>query len=215
MTTTPRAAALAGVVFALAFAASIVLLRTALPADPSADPAWADRGAGRIRAGLVLTPIAGIAFLWFVGVVRDQLGAVEDRFFATVVLGSGLLFLAMVFVTAALAGAILATAGAARTTGDEGDYVRFGRAVMLQVGNVYALRMAGVFMVSSGTLWLRTRTMPAWLVFLTWGLAAALLLTTSLSAWLPLVFPGWVLLVSLLLLFRARPPSTGKIIRPR
>lgn len=212
--TTPRAAALAGVLFALAFAASIVLLRTALPADPSADPTWVERGAGRIRAGLVLTPLAGIAFLWFVGVLRDQLGDLEDRFLATVVLGSGLLFLAMVFVTAALAGGILATALAARATGHADESLRFGRAVMLQVGNVYALRMAGVFMVSSGTLWLRTRTMPGWLVVLTWGLAAVLLLTTSLSAWLSLVFPGWVLLVSLLLL-RTRPASPGKIIPPR
>lgn len=33
---------------------------------------------------------AGIAFLWFIGVIRDRSGAHEDRFFATVFLGSGL-----------------------------------------------------------------------------------------------------------------------------
>jgi len=44
-------------------------------------------------------PFAGIAFLWFIGVLRDRLGELEDRFFATVFLGSGLLFLAMLFAS--------------------------------------------------------------------------------------------------------------------
>jgi hypothetical protein len=52
-------------------------------------------------------PFAGIAFLWFMGVLRDRLGAKEDRFLATVFLGSGLLFLAMLFVAAAFLGGIL------------------------------------------------------------------------------------------------------------
>ena len=50
-----------------------------------------------------LIPFAGIAFLWFIGVLRDRIGEREDRFFATVFLGSGLLFVAMLFVAAAIA----------------------------------------------------------------------------------------------------------------
>ena len=46
---------------------------------------------------LNIIPFAGIAFLWFMGVLRDRFGQQEDRFFATVFLGSGLLFLAMLF----------------------------------------------------------------------------------------------------------------------
>jgi hypothetical protein len=42
-------------------------------------------------------PFAGIAFLWFIGVVRERLGEIEDRLFSTVFLRSGLLFLAMLF----------------------------------------------------------------------------------------------------------------------
>jgi hypothetical protein len=53
---------------------------------------------------LYLVPFAGIAFLWFIGVLRDRLGELEDRFFATVFFGSGLLFLAMLFASAAVAG---------------------------------------------------------------------------------------------------------------
>ena len=47
-----------------------------------------------------LVPFAGIAFLWFIGVIRDRIGQHEDRFFATVLLGSGLIFVAMLFVSA-------------------------------------------------------------------------------------------------------------------
>ena len=63
---------------------------------------------GLIRLSLHLVPFAGIAFLWFIGVVRDQLGSVEDRLFSTVFLGSGLLFLAMLFVGAVLSTGLLA-----------------------------------------------------------------------------------------------------------
>jgi len=31
-----------------------------------------------------LVPFAGVAFLWFIGVLRDRLGQQEERFFATV-----------------------------------------------------------------------------------------------------------------------------------
>ena len=51
-----------------------------------------------IRLSLNLVPFAGIAFLWFIGVIREQLGAVEDRLFSSVFLGSGVLFLAMLFL---------------------------------------------------------------------------------------------------------------------
>jgi hypothetical protein len=148
-------------------------------------------------------PFAGIAFLWFIGVIRDQLGELEDRFFASVFLGSGLLFLAMIFVSLAVAGALLA--GISVGGGFySGDTVSFGRAVMLQVGNVYALRMAGVFMISLGTIWMRTGLMPRWLAAATFVLAALLLFVSNLSVWTGLVFPAWVVAVSLLILARQR-----------
>ena len=59
-----------------------------------------------IALALNLVPLAGVAFLWFIGVLRDRLGQQEDRFFATVFFGSGLLFLAMLFAAAAVIGAV-------------------------------------------------------------------------------------------------------------
>ena len=197
--TTPRAAAVAGLLFAALFATVLVLVRTALPADSSAGAATVRLAAGQLSVALTLMPFAGIAFLWFVGVVRDRLGEFEDRFFATVMLGSALLFLAMLFVTMAFAGGILVAASGTPGPVDE-KIVQFGREVMLQISNVYALRMAGVFMISLGTMWLRTGLMPRWLVIITYLIALTLLVVVSVSVWVTLVFPAWVAAVSCLIL---------------
>ena len=93
---TPRSAALSGVVFALIFAVSLVLIHTSLPEDLSAQPGWAAGNSSRLTLALTLMPFAGIAYLWFLGVVRDRMGDLEDRFFSSVYFGSGLLFLAMI-----------------------------------------------------------------------------------------------------------------------
>jgi hypothetical protein len=83
----------------------------------------------------------------------------------------------------------------------------FGRAVMLQISNVYALRMGGVFMLSLGTVWLRTGLMPRWLVVTTYLLALTMLVIVNLSLWVTLLFPAWVLAVSVHVLIR--PSSAG------
>ena len=106
--TTPRAAAIAGILFGVLFTTSLILLRSAIPTDPNSGIEWIERGASRISVALELMPFAGIAFLWFIGVVRDRLGRYEDQFFSTVFFGSGLLFLAMVFVSVAIAGGMIA-----------------------------------------------------------------------------------------------------------
>jgi hypothetical protein len=201
--TTPRAAAWAGVLFAILFGTSLVLIVTAVPADISVEPDWVATGSGRLRYAATLMPLAGIAFLWFIGVVRDRLGDFEDRFLSTVMIGSGLLFLAMVFVAAAVAGGILLAAQGSSDPKDVEAVTRFGRAVVLQVSNVYALRMAGAFMISLATIWLRTGLAPRWLVLLTYALALTPLVVTTLKLWAALVFPGWVLVVSVLFLVRS------------
>ena len=74
-------------------------------------------------------PFAGIALLWFIGVIRDRLGKDEDRFFAIVFLGSGLLFLAMLDASAAVVGGILSVYGTAPSMLIESGIYTFGRAV--------------------------------------------------------------------------------------
>ena len=192
--TAPRAAAVAGILFAVLFATSLILMRTGLGDDPFVGSQWYERGAAQVRVALFLLPYAGISFLWSIGVVRDRLGEFEDRFFATIFLGSGLVFLAMVFVSSAIAGGLLVYGG---TEAPAEDVAVFGRVLMLQISNIYALRMAGVFMISLGTIWLRTGLMPRSLALVTYALAAVLLFVTTLSLWVTMVFPAWVLAVSL------------------
>ena len=201
--TTPRAAALAGVLFAVLFAAVIYLIRSSLPEGAQPGSQWIDSGGDKIRLAAELMPFAGICFLWFIGVVRANLGRYEDRFFATVTLGSGLLFLAMMFASAAV-GAGLAESRHYSGGGmaDSGVGV-FGQMLLLKLSKTYALRMAAVFMMSLATIWLRTGLMPRWLVIVTYVSAIALMIGGDTSMWLTLAFPLWVLIVSVLFLVRA------------
>jgi hypothetical protein len=107
---TPRAAAVAGIVFSVLLITSLALLRVSVPDNPAVPGGWLTDSGKRtaVAIGLNLIPFAGIAFLWFIGVIRDRIGAHEDRFFATVFLGSGLLFVGMLFVAAAVAGGLIA-----------------------------------------------------------------------------------------------------------
>jgi hypothetical protein len=197
---TPRAAAVAGILFAVLFSISIVLIRLATPADLSAGAALPESEVDRVRLALGLMPFAGIAFLWFVGVVRDRLGAFEDQFFSTVFFASGLLFLAMIFAASAIAGGLVIGFAGGLSQDEAGDVYLFGRAVMSQIFNVYAIRMAGVFTMSLGTIWFRTGVMPRWLAFVTLLVALTLLLIVSLNLWVVLIFPGWVFLISVAIL---------------
>jgi hypothetical protein len=97
---------------------------------------------------------------------------------------------------AALAGGILAAyAVKSSRLMDSGVYT-FARTVMYRITNVYAVKMAGVFMISLGTVWVRTGVMPRWLAILTYALALGLLVSIGSSLWVILIFPGWVCVVS-------------------
>jgi hypothetical protein len=194
---TPRTAAIAGIIFALLYGTSLVLIRIAIPADLADNGKWLETNSGSVAFALNLVPYAGIAFLWFIGVVRDRLGEAEDRFFSTVFLGSGLLFLALTFVGAALAGGLLVSYATENGNLFSSGIFSYNRAVMYNIINVYALRMAGVFMISLGTIWLRTGLMHRGWAIITYTLALVLLVSITHFLWVTLVFPGWVLAVSL------------------
>jgi hypothetical protein len=200
---TPRAAAIAGIVFSVLLGVSLVLIRIALPTTPHEAGPWLTNPALKNLAlfALTLVPFAGIAFLWFIGVVRDRMGEQEDRFFATVFLGSGLLFVALLFVDIAITAGLL---GAQSITSEVWE---FGRSVMALL-TAYALKMAAVFMISTATIALRTAIMPRWLGWLGYAIAAVLLLVAGLAPWVELLFPLWTLLVSVQLLLVTLPAPT-------
>ena len=130
------------------------------------------------------------------GVVRDRIGQREDRFFATVFLGSGLLFVAMLFVSTAMAAGLLVTFQTAANNSVNLEVWRLGRNVTNTLVITYAMRMAGVFIISTGTIALRTRFMPRWMAILGYIVALVLLLSSGLLPYVELLFPAWVFLVS-------------------
>jgi hypothetical protein len=210
---TPRAAAIAGILFSVLLTTTLVLLRISVPTISPEMQEWTATRSRTVLLALNLVPFAGIAFLWFIGVVRDRLGTYEDRFFATVFFGSGILFLAMFFAATAVAGAMIIVLNAApKLMVDSGAYA-FGRAISAQVMNVFALKMAGVFMISTATLAMRTHILPRWITLPGYALAALLLLSSRFVDWLPLVFPLWVLALSIYILVEnlrgAKPGVAG------
>jgi MFS family permease len=210
---TPRAAAIAGVIFSVLQILIFWLLRISVPADPLEAGAWLKTNADLVVLALNLIPFAGIAFLWFIGVLRDRLGPREDRFFATVFFGSALLFLAMLFVAAAAIGAIILAAAAVADPNEVigSATLHFARAFAYNITNVYAIKMAGVFMISTSTIAISTRFAPRWIAVLGYILALTLLLGSYYISWSFIVFPAWVLLISLHIVidnFR-RSPQVG------
>jgi hypothetical protein len=201
----PRAAAVAGVAFALLFGAALLLVRLSIPGSIVERGGWLADPAGNLRLATDLLAWGGIAFLWFIGVVRTHIGAREDRFLASVYFGSGVLFLGMSFMAGAATQALLAAhAQYDERFFDSGTFA-FGGRLAYELTNTYALRMAGVFMFSLATLCHRTGAMPRLFVWATWALAALLMLGLTQTLWAALLFPAWVLGFSLYLLLRPRP----------
>ncbi len=204
---TPRAAAVAGIAFALLLSAVMVSLRLGVGDLQTSPQDWVGSGSGRTSVGLAMSliPFAGIAFLWFVGVIRTRLGDLEDKLFATVLLGSGLLFVAMLFTTAATIGSLLAvTSDGSELSGD--SQLLLGTLASQLLG-AFGIRMAAVFTLSVTTLGLRTGLIPRWLVFVGYAVPIVLFLTPPITAWAQFLFPLWVLLLSLHILYVSVRPD--------
>jgi hypothetical protein len=193
---TPRAAAVAGIIFSVLLITALVLLRISVPAQPEVAGAWLTTSGRRasVTIALNLVPFAGIAFLWFIGVIRDRVGEREDRFFATVFLGSGLLFVGMIFVAAAVAGGLIATSSSGAPGADSLAMARNTTSILM---NVYAMRMAAVFTLTTVTIARRTAIVSRWLTVAGLAAAVVLLVGVGISPWVELLFPVWILALSI------------------
>jgi hypothetical protein len=199
-----RAAGIAGLVFASTMTASLVLLRL----DPIA---LGDTGDGTqgVQVGnatlvaLYLIPFSGIAFTWFLAALRRRVGRLEDQLFATVFLATGLLFVAMLFAAGAAASAAV-TAGRFGTTTAGTIAVLFGASLAKTLFYVFAVKMAGAFMLVSSTIGRRTGALPRWFTLV--GIVAGLVMLFSVGFFEPLalIFPAWVAIVSIVLLRASR-----------
>ena len=203
----PRGAAISGVIFGSLMMVALSLVRYAVPANVSEPGEWLLEPHRRdaVLLGLDLVPFSGIAFLWFMGVLRTAMGDEEDRFFATVFLGSGLLFVASIFASAAVTAALIESTAT-------GKLYYFGRSLSDELMNLFAVKMAGVFIFSSCTISRKIGIFPRWIAFSGYGCGLALLLIIANWRWIALVFPAWMLLLSgqmLLTEFRGAPIATA------
>jgi hypothetical protein len=197
---TPRAAAIAGILFAVLMVASLYITQISIPAESAASSDWLEESAGTITFALSLLPFAGIAFLWFMGVIRDRIGLMEDQFFSTLFFGSGLLYLAMTFASAAIAGGILAVYAFNPEVLLTSGLYTFARSIIYKFNNIFALRMAGMHLIVLGTIWWRTEVMPRWVALLTYAVALVELIGIQFYPWATLVFPIWVFFISVYIL---------------
>jgi hypothetical protein len=183
-------------VFSGLFIAAFSLLRIFVPSDPFESGEWLRANSNTVIFALNLIPFAGIAFLWFVGALRDRLGDLEDRFFSTVFLGSSLLFLATLFTSAAAIGAIILAFAADSSNLVNSASFHFARTLAYNVANIYMVKMAGVFMISTSTVVVYTEIAPRWVAFLGFALALLLLFGSAYFPWIFVAFPFWVFLIS-------------------
>jgi hypothetical protein len=209
----PRSAGLAGIAFSVLFVASLLMASTRPSSglDESGFLDWFHREGLTLTtvASLYLAPFAGIAFLWFLGVIRSRVGSSEDQFFATVFLGSGLLFVAMYWAAAAVLASLV--------TGN-----RYDLAPPLDVGRledtrsvafaflfVLAARAAAVFMIVTCTIARRTGIFPRPLIIAGYVIALVMLISLVFLQWIVLLFPVWVCIASIYILIAERAADSA------
>ena len=210
---TPKAAAIAGLLFAAMLATIFLLLRSALPADAREPGAWLAQDLTRVEIAVNLMPFAAIAFLWFIGFLRDRLGPHEDRFFSTMFFGSGLLFLGMLFTLAALTGGILVAYSVQPQVMADSAAFHLARAAIYSIANIYITKMAAIFMFATSKVTFHTGIAPRWLTFAGYGLSLALLVGSHFVAWSFIVFPFWMLLLSGWMLMNERESRSEAPVR--
>lgn len=195
----PWAASIAGLLFSIMFTAALVLVRGEVE-----EGAVAGQSTAAVIGGLYLAPFAGIMFLWFVAVIRDQIGEREDRFFATVFFGSGLLFVGMLFTSAAVASTpttLVQFLGEESVSAESMSLLRgLGYTLLFAL----ATRAAAVFMLATATIGIKSGVFPRWFALIGALLGIVLLVAVSVYDWIILILPAWVAVVSLFILRRER-----------
>lgn len=200
----PRSAGAAGIAFSILFAASILVLSGGTPSglDEAALVQWFQtEGLTRVTiSALYLAPFAGIAFLWFIGVIRDRVGIREDRLFSTVFLGSGLLFIAMYWSAAAHLASLVAGNRFDAAPALNGETLETVRSAAFSFLYVLAARAAAVFMLVTSTIGWRTKAFPRPLSLIGYGIALLMMLSLSFLHLIVLLFPLWVFIASVYVL---------------
>lgn len=199
---TARAAAIGGLVFAALMAVVLFLFRAAFPVDQYLDTKAmpTPEALSQARTALFLVPYAGIAFIWFTAALHYNLGSTDQRLFTTVFIGSGLLFVAVVFVAAAFASAELTALERGIDLTDGNRIIPAVAVNELLVG--YSARMSAVFCLSLSTMGRLRKALPPWLYLFGTATGLFLLLVPFGVPLVEFLFPVWVATISIFLLIK-------------
>ena len=150
---------------------------------------------------LYLLPFAGISFLWFVVSVRMWISARAVRpinnLFSNVQFSSGLIFLTLLFASAAAMSVGPITFNASDdlpTPVVIRDFPLFGSSLFF----VFATRMGAMFVFTTTRICSSAGIIPRWFTIHGLLVGITMLLTASFNRWLIVVFPLWVLVLCLL-----------------
>ena len=202
--TTPRAAGVAGIMFAVLFIASVLAIRSFVEPESTGLLATVGDVVGDDVSFVpaYLVPFSGIAFLWFVGAVRDRIGIYEDRFFASVFLGSAVVFVAMLFAAGSVVAGLLTLAEPTSAT------TALGQSIARGMFYLYGAKSAGVFTLVASMIILRIGAASRWAALVGLAIGAVLLLSGDLFDMAILLFPVWVALISILILVQVPERAT-------
>lgn len=209
--TAPRAAGVAGILSALLLVLSAVLIRTGLHGPPTAALLTRGSGAiddGRVQAGLMLFPYVAITFIWFMAVIRSQFANPANDLFGTVFITTGVLFLASLLVACGL-GLSVMDLRVSRPPAS-GAALFMGGGAVYQLLFLVAPRMAGAFILITANLMRRVGLMPRWMVVISILTGLFLLFTVRRIDWSVFFLPGWMAMVSVLILVRVGRPEAGR-----
>jgi hypothetical protein len=206
--------AVAGIVFSLLFFVAWLLMRRSPTVDDSDEVLLAyygdpDSRRGSVLAGLYVIPLASIAFIWFMAAARERYirsARREDTILSTAHVVAGALVVTSFLTLATVEIAIVWLADA--HTPVDVDGIRSLLALGVATAQIIALRSAAVFVGISASRSVRSKVFPKSYAVLSMLTAFALLFAYDAASWMSLVFPLWVALTSLVILFR-RQPAVG------
>jgi hypothetical protein len=213
--------ALSGIVFAGLFVAALVLVRQA-PGIAAPDRVYADfytvgKGNVLVTAGLYVVPFAGITYLWHMSATRtliESLPGSSAELPRWLQLASGVLFVCMLFAGTAAVGAVALLTVFSSTPLPSPEVARTLTAAGYGMVFVFGVRAAGMYMITTTTLARRHGLLPRWVAVVGYLGATFLLVSTTFHPATLLVFPGWVLLLSVVLLYVAGRPHPTAVPAP-
>lgn len=199
-----------GIVFAVLFLGGLWLLFQLPQASSADEEILAFYAGGGIRpvliGGLYVLPLAAVAFMWFVALIRSWFRFRTDRFsgvFSTVQLLSAGTFITLTLCGAGAASVIAAGVDMAGMAVDP-DSARQFPVLARELMMIFAMRMAAIFVMTTATIGSQAELFPKWFRIASIAVALALFLAASLSYALVALFPLWVLALCALIIYGSR-----------